>query len=91
MTSFNFISLVLVSWDKFLLCHTSIIPIFSFPGLDRNLDCGLLDHVIMGFASVGMRARLREHVISFQKIYFPNVSLSFWYSCQSSSSVSAAY
>jgi hypothetical protein len=38
---------------------------FGFLGANLNLDCGLCDHVIMRFASDGMRARLRNEVISF--------------------------
>jgi len=50
---------------------------FGFPGSDLNLDCGLRDHVIMRFASVGIRARLRNKVISFCYFRFFCVPLSF--------------
>jgi len=50
---------------------------FSFPGLDPNLDCGLRDHVITRFASVDIRARLRNKVISFCYFHFFSVPLSF--------------
>jgi hypothetical protein len=50
---------------------------FGFPGSDRNLDCGLRDHVIMRFASVGIRSRLGNKVISFYYFYFFSVPLSF--------------
>jgi len=33
---------------------------FGFPRSDLNLDCGLPNHVIKRFASVGIRARLRN-------------------------------
>jgi hypothetical protein len=48
---------------------------FDFSGSYLNLDCGLRDHVITRFASVGIRARLRNKVISF--CYFFCVPLSF--------------
>jgi hypothetical protein len=50
---------------------------FGFSGSDLNLDCGLRDHVIMRFASVGIRARLRNKVISFCYFRFFSVPLSF--------------
>jgi hypothetical protein len=48
-----------------VLGHVSIIShsyqtSFSFSGSDLNFDCGLCDHVIMRFASVGIKARLQE-------------------------------
>jgi hypothetical protein len=43
---------------------------FGFPGSDLNLDCGLHDHVITRFASVGIRARLENKVISFCYFHF---------------------
>jgi hypothetical protein len=45
------ISIVLVPWGRFSLCHTPIRPISTFPGSNLNLDCGLRDHVITRFAS----------------------------------------
>jgi hypothetical protein len=50
---------------------------FDFSGSDLNLDCGLRDHVIMTFTSVGIRARLRNKVISFCYFVFFSVPLSF--------------
>jgi len=50
---------------------------FSFSGLDLNLDCELRDHMITRFALVGIRARLRNKVISFCYFYLFNVPLSF--------------
>jgi hypothetical protein len=50
---------------------------FGFPGLDLNLDCGLRDHVIMRFASVGIRARLQNKVVSFCYFCFFSVPLGF--------------
>ena len=52
---------------------------FGFPGSDLNFDCGLRDHVITRFASVGIRARLRNKVISFCdfRFFFFSVPLSF--------------
>ena len=45
------ISIVLVPWGRFSLCHTPIRPISAFPGSNLNLDCGLRDPVITRFAS----------------------------------------
>jgi hypothetical protein len=50
---------------------------FGFPGSDLNLDCGLRDHVITMITSVGIRARLRNKVISFCYFCFFCVPLSF--------------
>jgi hypothetical protein len=50
---------------------------FSFPGSDLNLDCGLCDHVIRRFASVGIRVKLQNKVISFCYFHFFSVPLSF--------------
>jgi len=50
---------------------------FGFPGSDLNLDCGLRDHVITRFASVGIRARLQNKVISFCYFWFFSGPLSF--------------
>ena len=50
---------------------------FSFLGSDLNLDYGLRDHVITRFASVGIRARLRNKVISFCYFCYFCVPLSF--------------
>ena len=43
---------------------------FGFPGSNLNLDCGWRDHVIMRFASVGIRARLWNKVISLYYFIF---------------------
>jgi len=67
---------VLVPWGRFPLCHTPIRPISAFSGSDLNLDCGLRDHVITRFASVGIRARLWNMVISFCYFCFFSVPLS---------------
>jgi len=67
---------VLVPWGRFPLCHTPIRPISAFPGSDLNLDCGLRDHVITRFASVGIRARLWNKIISFCYFCFFSVPLS---------------
>ena len=69
------IPIVLVPWGRFPLCHTPIRPYFGFPGSDLILGCGLRDHVITRFASGGIRARLRNKVISF--CYFRAVFLVF--------------
>ena len=50
---------------------------FGFPGLDFNIGCELRDHVITRFASVGIRARLRNEVISIYYFCFFSVPLSF--------------
>jgi hypothetical protein len=50
---------------------------FDFPGSDFNLDCGLRDHMITRFASVGIKARLRNKVISFCYFCFFCDPLSF--------------
>jgi hypothetical protein len=50
---------------------------FGFPESYLNLDCGLRDHVITRFASVTIRARLRNKVISFCYFCFFSVPLSF--------------
>jgi hypothetical protein len=50
---------------------------FSFAGSDLNLDCGLRDHVITRFASVGIEARLQNKVISFCYFCIFSVPLSF--------------
>jgi hypothetical protein len=50
---------------------------FGFLGSDLNLDCGLRDHVITSFASVGIRAILQNKVISFSYFCFFSVPLSF--------------
>jgi hypothetical protein len=50
---------------------------FSFPGSDLNLDYGLRDHMITRFASVGIRARLWNKVISFCYFCFFSGPLSF--------------
>ena len=53
MASLDFIVIVLVSYDMFILCYTSIRPFLTFQ--DRiNLDCGLRDHIIMRFTSYAM-------------------------------------
>jgi len=51
---------------------------FGFPGSDLNLDCGFCDHVITRFASVGIRARIRNKVISLCYFrFFFSVPLGF--------------
>jgi hypothetical protein len=50
---------------------------FGFPRSDLNLDCGLRDHVMTRFASVGIRARLQNKVISFCYFRSFSVPLSF--------------
>jgi len=56
---------------------TLISDLFGFPGSDLKLDCGLRDHMIMRFASVGIRARLENKVISLCYFHFFCVPLSF--------------
>jgi hypothetical protein len=58
------ILIVLVPWGRFLLCH-SYETNFGFPGSDLNLDRGWRDHVIMSFASIDIRARLRNKVNAY--------------------------
>ena len=70
------IPIVLVFWNRFSLCH-SYQTYFGFPRSDLNLNCRLRDHMIMKFASVGIRARLRNKVISFCCFRFFCVPLSF--------------
>jgi hypothetical protein len=50
---------------------------FGFLESDLNLNCGLHDYVITRFASVGIKARLRNKLISFYYFCFFNVPLSF--------------
>jgi len=50
---------------------------FGFLGSDLNLDRGWRDHVIMSFASIGIRARLRNKVICLCYFHFFSVPLSF--------------
>jgi len=49
---------------------------FYFPGSDLNLDCGLRNHVITRFASIGIKDRLRNKVILMLYLFF-NAPLSF--------------
>ena len=73
--------IVLVPWGRFPLCHTPIRPISAFPGSDLILRCGLRDHVITRFASGGIRARLRNKVISLCYFRFLSVFLKFFSVC----------
>jgi hypothetical protein len=50
---------------------------FGFLRSDLNLDCGLHDHMIMRFVSIGIKARLQNKVISFCHFHFFSVPLSF--------------
>ena len=73
--------IVLVPWGRFPLCHTPIRPISAFPGSDLILRCGLRDHVITRFASGGIRARLRNKVVSLCYFRFLSVFLKFFSVC----------
>jgi hypothetical protein len=67
--------IVLVPWGKFPLCHTPIRPISAFRDRISILIVGC---VTTRFTSVGIRARLRNKVISFCYFHlFFYVSLSF--------------
>jgi len=66
--------IVLVPWGTFPLCHTPIRPISAFPDQISILIVGC---VTMRFASLGIRARLRNKVISFCYFRFFSVPLSF--------------
>ena len=68
---------IMVPWDRFLLCHTFQTWFSNFLR-KYHLHWGLLDHMIKGFALVGIRARLQNQVISFLfslSIFFVSVSL----------------
>jgi hypothetical protein len=68
---------VFVPKYKLSLCHTLIKPdLLSFPGIDI-FSCGLCDNVITRFVLIGIRARLRNRVISFYYFHFFSVPLSF--------------
>jgi hypothetical protein len=77
VVSFDFIPIMVVPWGEFSLCHTPIRPISILQESDLNRDCELCDHVIMRFTLVGIRARLRNKVISFCYFYFLSVLFSF--------------
>jgi hypothetical protein len=62
--------------QDFIVSH-SYQTYFGFLGANLNLDCGLCDHVITRFTSDGMRARLRNEVISLYYLCFVSVPLSF--------------
>ena len=66
--------IVLVPWGTFPLCHTPIRPISAFRDQISILIVGC---VTMRFASLGIRARLRNKVISFCYFRFFSVPLSF--------------
>ena len=62
-------------------CVTLLSDLFQLLGSDLDLDSGLRDHVITRFASVGIRARLRNKVISFCYFCFFSVPFKFFSVC----------
>jgi len=69
---FDFI--LLVPWGRFSLCHTPIRPISAFY---YHISILIVACVITRFVSIGIRATLRNKVISFSYFCFFSVSLSF--------------
>jgi hypothetical protein len=68
---------MLVPRYKLSLSHTPIKPdLLGFSGIGV-FACGSRDHVITRFRSVGIKARLRNKVISFYYFCFFSVPLSF--------------
>ena len=67
------IPIVLVSWSRFPLCHTPVRPISTFQDQISILIVGC---VITRFASIGIKARLRNKVILMLYLFF-NAPLSF--------------
>ena len=74
MTSFYFIPILLVSSGRFSLCYTSIISISAF---QYHISILIVGCVISRFVSSGIRATLRNKVISFSYFCFFSVPLSF--------------
>ena len=56
------ITIVLVSWGRFSLCHTPIRPISA---IRDQISILIVGCVITRFASVGIKDRLQNKVISF--------------------------
>ena len=75
------IPIVLVPWEQVSIVSHSYQTYFGFPGSDFILRCGLRDHVITSFASGGIRARIRNKVISFYYFRFLSVFLKFFSVC----------
>jgi hypothetical protein len=69
-------NLIVVLGQVFIVSH-SYQTYFGFPRSDLNLDCGLCDHMITRFTSIGIRARLRNKVISLCYFHFFRVPLIF--------------
>jgi len=70
--------IVLVPWGRFPLCHTPIRPISTFRD---QISILIVSCVITRFALVGIRARLRNKVISFCYYRFFSVSFKFFSVC----------
>ena len=68
------VPIVLVPWNRFLLCHTPIRTISAFRD---QISILIMGSVITRFASVSIRVRLRNKVISLCYFCFFSVPLSF--------------
>jgi len=74
VTSFYFIPILLVPSGRFSLCYTSIKSISAF---QYDISILIVGCVISRFVSSGIRATLRNKVISFSYFCFFSVPLSF--------------
>jgi hypothetical protein len=73
-------NLIVVLGQVSIVSH-SYQTYFGFPRSYLNLDCGLCDHMITRFTSIGIRARLRNKVISLCYFHFFRVPLIFFSVC----------
>jgi hypothetical protein len=77
VASFYFIPNSVGSSGQVFIVSHSYQTYFDFSWSDLNLYCGLCNRMITRFVAVGIRARLRNKVISFYYFCFFSVSLSF--------------